>query len=561
MVDGKEEDKMKLLKEIRVWILIIMVLGSLALILPNPWASGVAVKNVNTNSPFYGEITPGEKIASINEQKIETAEDFMVFSNYTGMMRVFHNGALTLKEVENGPGFIVEDAKKSNLNFGMDLVGGTRVLLTPDYPEGMNETEKQEIMNRLISTLETRMNVYGLKEIKFQQVRDVEGNYYVQVEIAGATREEIDSLLSGQGNFEAFIPRVFDYNESLEIGNSTFNIKKVGDGIEVDNNFLEINDTAVLDDITVELWNMTNESGVLGARVFEGDDIKHVYFDSQHSYVRNLGNYWDFAFQILISDDGANRFAKVTEDVPVDVDSKTGERYLESPIILFLDDKEVSSLRISASLAGKAHSNPQITGGGETKEEALKEQRRLQSILESGALPIELSIVKVDMISPSLGTRFLVSAGVAGLFAVLGVIIIVFLRYRTIKVVFPILLTSMSEIIIILGAASLIKWTIDMAAIAGIIAAVGTGVDHQIIITDEVSLEKKKTYSLKEKVKRAFFIIFGSAATTVAAMLPLMFVGIGVMRGFAITTVIGIFVGIFITRPAYGKIIERFELV
>ena len=66
----------------------------------------------------------------------------------------------------------------------------------------------------------------------------------------------------------------------------------------------------------------------------------------------------------------------------------------------------------------------------------------------------------------------------------------------------------------------------------------------------------KKIYTIREKIKRAFFIIFGAASTTIAAMLPLMFLGIGLIRGFAITTIVGVMVGLLITRPAYAKIIE-----
>ncbi|MCK4497292.1 MAG: hypothetical protein KAU24_03795 [Candidatus Aenigmarchaeota archaeon] len=108
----------------------------------------------------------------------------------------------------------------------------------------------------------------------------------------------------------------------------------------------------------------------------------------------------------------------------------------------------------------------------------------------------------------------------------------------------------------LLGMAS---WTIDLPTIGGIIAAIGMGVDHQIIIADETLAGKKeeeKLYTLKKKIKMAFFIIFGAAATTIAAMIPLMSIGIGFIRGFAITTIVGVLVGILITRPAYARIIE-----
>ena len=40
-------------------------------------------------------------------------------------------------------------------------------------------------------------------------------------------------------------------------------------------------------------------------------------------------------------------------------------------------------------------------------------------------------------------------------------------------------------------------------------------------------------------------------------MLPLTVLGLGVLRGFAITTILGVLIGIFITRPAFGEIIKK----
>ncbi len=555
---------MNLWKEWRIWLLIFIVLGSIAAISPNPWAKGVVVKYVDENSPFYGEIMPGESITTINEVKINSVNDMAQFENYTGMVRIFHNGKLTLKEVQNGLGLEVENAGISKLKLGMDLVGGTRVLLAPEYEENTTEKEKELLMKQVISTLQTRTNVYGLKEIKFQTVKDVNGNNYIQIEVAGASKKEIDDLLGKQGKFEAYVPRVIKFENNsgkLELENKTYNILREDNKIKIGNSFYEVNDTLTIGDIDFKVWNITNDTVILAGKVFESQDIKYVYFDPQHSYIRKYGNGWEFLFQILISNEGAKRFAEITQDIPVVVDSNTGERYLEESIYLFLDGKPASSLRISASLAGQAYSTPQISGGGKTEEEAVHEERRLQSILRSGALPVKLKVVKVDSISPSLGSHFLKGVFIAGLGAIIAVGIVVSLRYRNWKIVVPIIITCVSEVIIILGFASVINWTIDLSAIAGIVASVGTGVDDQIIITDETSLEKRREYSMKEKIKRAFFIIFGTASTTIAAMLPLMIIGIGVMRGFAITTTIGVLVGIFITRPAYAKIIEKLKIV
>ena len=48
----------------------------------------------------------------------------------------------------------------------------------------------------------------------------------------------------------------------------------------------------------------------------------------------------------------------------------------------------------------------------------------------------------------------------------------------------------------------------------------------------------------------------GSFSTVVAAMIPLLWVGAGTLRGFAIVTIIGVTIGVFITRPAYARIVE-----
>ena len=96
-----------------------------------------------------------------------------------------------------------------------------------------------------------------------------------------------------------------------------------------------------------------------------------------------------------------------------------------------------------------------------------------------------------------------------------------------------------------------------MAAIAGIIAAVGTGIDSQIIILDQTLRKEAREETLRERLGRAFFIIFGAGGVVIAAMLPLMTLGFGLLRGFAITTMIGVLAGILITRPAFGEIVRR----
>ena len=117
------------------------------------------------------------------------------------------------------------------------------------------------------------------------------------------------------------------------------------------------------------------------------------------------------------------------------------------------------------------------------------------------------------------------------------------------------IITLFSEIFIIIGLAALFKQSIDSAAIAGIIAAIGTGLDDQIVIADEIVKGQQDT--IRQSIKKAFFIIFVAFAATVAAMLPLLWAGAGLLKGFALATIAGVVIGVFITRPAYAAVLEE----
>ena len=69
-------------------------------------------------------------------------------------------------------------------------------------------------------------------------------------------------------------------------------------------------------------------------------------------------------------------------------------------------------------------------------------------------------------------------------------------------------------------------------------------------------VQRNKTLETKI-IKRAFFIILVAYATTVAAMLPLLKAGAGLLTGFAVVTIMGVTIGVLITRPAFASLIEK----
>lgn len=201
-----------------------------------------------------------------------------------------------------------------------------------------------------------------------------------------------------------------------------------------------------------------------------------------------------------------------------------------------------------------------ITGWSPTKEEAQQRIEELRIILSSGSLPAGITLVSEERIPPSYGMHSFYIFLLALVAAMIAVSLFVALRYREPVISLPIIATVFSEVIIIFGFASLIGWKLDVASLVGIIAAVGSGVDDQIIITDEMLRgkreEKTKEVSLLTKIKRAFFVVFASASALGVVMLPLWFSGVPTLMGFALTTLIGIIFGVFVTRPAFAEVMK-----
>jgi len=422
------------------------------------------------------------------------------------------------------------------------------------------------VMQQITATLETRVNTFGLKEANFKTVKDVSGNNYVEIEMAGGSIGEIESLLSKQGKFDGKIDRIVSLTNSTGnfiLNSKTYPVILDNDTIIINSTRLAFNETVRLDNFDVLFVNVTDQKLIFMITAFTGKDIQSVCLQEQSgiciSRIVKSGNGWEFNFQVFITQEGAEKFANLTKDMNVVSDPSSTSSYLDGKIYLFLDDKLVTALSISGDLKGQAITTPSITGSRPTREEALKEQLMLKSILQSGSLPVSLEIKRVDQISPVLGSEFMRDALIAILIAEAAAAGVLYFRYRNWKILVPNILWSLFELILTLGVATVIKWTIDLPSIAGIIAAIGSGSNDQVIMIDEVlsgAEEEKKNFTLKQRLRKSFSIIFGSAATVIMGVAPMFFVGIGVMRGFAVTTTIGIFIGVIITRPAFSRVAE-----
>jgi len=281
--------------------------------------------------------------------------------------------------------------------------------------------------------------------------------------------------------------------------------------------------------------------------VLYGDSIVSVGIPSYHD------NQWHTPF--TLNEEGARALQKVAID--------TGATdYPESHYLnMYLDEEKIYGAPLSYSAASRLKESPIYSWEASTgtDETAKTEAETLQIHLRAGALPVNVVLVGSGHVDATLGEQFKTEAVIAGLISLIAVAAVVFRRYRRPEILVPMVGTSVSEVIMILGVAAAIGWQLDLAAIAGIIAAIGTGIDHLVIITDEVLYEGKlpPTKVFVSRIGKAFAIIFGAAATTIIAMSPLVVMGFGALKGFAITTIIGVFIGVVVARPVYGVVIKE----
>jgi preprotein translocase subunit SecD len=341
--------------------------------------------------------------------------------------------------------------------------------------------------------LEQKINAMGTKDAKVNTITGLGGiTRYVRVEMAGVDMNEAQQIVGKQGKFEIRIQST---------GNQT-------------------------------------------QHVLYGDSITSVQVPSQSPAG---SGHWGVGF--TLSTDGAAAFqnASITYGATTD----PANHYLT----MLLDNQTVYSAPLSSELAGSLQSQPttQLFAGTKSMQEATN----LEIQLRAGALPVDVDIAGSGSTSASLGQQYLGMCLIAGILALIMVGFVIFYRYREPRIVLPMVLINASEILILLGFISVIKFQMDLPTIAGLIAVLGTGIDQLVVITDEILHEgivPSPNVYLK-RLARALTIIMIAAATVLIAMLPLALMDLSTLTGFAIITMLGVVVGVVVTRPAYGRII------
>lgn len=262
---------------------------------------------------------------------------------------------------------------------------------------------------------------------------------------------------------------------------------------------------------TAQLTFVSPEGDVL----LTGGDLKTAYF--------TRGQRNEPLVALEFNEEGKEKFAEATE------------KYLGKQIAIELDNELISAPTVQDVIKD---GNAVITNIP-TAEEA----SALALLLRSGALPVELEELETRSVGPVLGENALKLSLSAGLIGLAVVMLFMLFYYKFAGLVADIsLVVYLALVFLIL---TLLKATLTLPGIAGLILSIGMAVDANILIFERIKEELqagKTTFTaINSGFSRALRAIIDSNITTVIAALVLFIVTTGTVRGFALVLLIGIF--------------------
>ena len=177
----------------------------------------------------------------------------------------------------------------------------------------------------------------------------------------------------------------------------------------------------------------------------------------------------------------------------------------------------------------------------------LQEAKDLAILLRSGSLSAPMAIVEERTVGPSLGSQNIISGRDSMALGMMLVIIFMFIYYK--KFGFVANIALIVNILIITATLSLFQATLTLSGIAGIVLTVGMAVDANVLIYERIREEllngNSPNASIISGYSKAFSTISDANITTLIAAIALLTIGTGVVKGFAVTLVIGILSSMF----------------
>ncbi|WP_100159223.1 protein translocase subunit SecD [Proteus columbae] len=176
------------------------------------------------------------------------------------------------------------------------------------------------------------------------------------------------------------------------------------------------------------------------------------------------------------------------------------------------------------------------------------EARQLSLLLRAGALIAPIQIVEERTIGPTLGLQNITQGLEACLWGLIASVAFMIIYYRKFGVIASTAL--MANLVLIVGVMSLLPGaTLTMPGIAGIVLTLAVAVDANVLINERIKEELRNGRSVQQAIhegyKGAFSSIIDANLTTLITAVILYAVGTGSIKGFAITTAIGVATSMF----------------
>lgn len=242
----------------------------------------------------------------------------------------------------------------------------------------------------------------------------------------------------------------------------------------------------------------------------------------------------------------------------VDAYADWSEKYINKRSAIILNGIVESAPEFQSRIPGSGI----ITMGGGTIDDA----DELAKVLKTGSLQVRPELQQRTAIGASLGEVAIFRGGLSMALGAAAVVIFMLVYYRQAGLVAVIGLAM--NLLLLMAALVGIRATLTLPGIAGLVLTLGMAVDSNILIYERIREELNRGKAILQAVRagfdRALLTIIDANVTTFLAAFILYHVGVGPIRGFAVTLMIGIltsvFTAYFVSRLIYHYLLEKEKL-
>ena len=208
-------------------------------------------------------------------------------------------------------------------------------------------------------------------------------------------------------------------------------------------------------------------------------------------------------------------------------------------IAVVLDDRVYSAPSVLNEISG---GNTEISGSF-----SMEQAQDLANILKSGKLPAPAHIVQEEVVGPTLGIENIDKGMNSLILSFVVIFVLMLIYYNTGGIIADISLVL--NLIFTVGVLAALHATLTMAGIAGLVLTVGMAVDTNVIIferiKEELALGKSYQQAVADGYKRSYAPVLDGHITVLITAVILFIFGLGPVKGFATTQIIGILLSLF----------------